>query len=185
MITRTQIPASEYTEDIVEKNGIFYKYLCPAEIAEGILRVYEMSFMSRPTTKVINQEKAANIPLYKGVTIDAIVAYDKSDAVNEFLVNGQHCWLDKFERVSLVNSVQSAKDSGEASYILYLNGVAFDIPVDTALGLLQQIELYATSCYRKTEEHKAAVNNFSVLEDILNYDITAGYPEKLSFTLNV
>jgi hypothetical protein len=48
---------------------------------------------------------------------------------------------------------------------------------------LAQIQIYADRCYIVTETHKSDVNSFENIEDVDNYDITAGYPEKLNFNL--
>ena len=109
--------------------------------------------------------------------VAAIVAYDVTDAVNVFEINGMHAWLDKATRVGLVNSLTIEKAAGRTESTLYLNGTALLLAIDDALAMLSELELYAVACYRTTEEHKAAVNALSVIEDVIAYDITAGYPQ--------
>jgi len=48
---------------------------------------------------------------------------------------------------------------------------------------LAQIQIYADRCYIVTETHKAEVNALEAIDDVDNYDITSGYPEKLTFTI--
>ena len=47
--------------------------------------------------------------------------------------------------------------------------------------MLQALEIYALACYNVTEEHKAAVNALTTIEEVDAYDYTTDYPEKLSF----
>ena len=47
--------------------------------------------------------------------------------------------------------------------------------------MLVAIEVYAGDALNVTESHKAAVNALDSVEAVEAYDITAGYPEKLSF----
>ena len=47
--------------------------------------------------------------------------------------------------------------------------------------MLSALEVYALQCYNVTEEHKAAVNALTTIEEVDAYDYKTGYPEKLSF----
>lgn len=113
----------------------------------------------------------------------AITDYDRSASVNSFLLNDVPAWLDKATRVGLVNSLTIEKEAGHETTKLYLNGTAFIIPVDTALSIMSQLELYAIDCYRVTEAHKAAIAALTSIEDVENYDYKANYPERPSFTV--
>ena len=54
----------------------------------------------------------------------------------------------------------------------------------TLLNMLQQLEVYAVKCYNQTSAHLAAIDDLTLtVEEILAYDFTAGYPEKLTFTI--
>ena len=50
-------------------------------------------------------------------------------------------------------------------------------------ALLHNIEIYAKECLDVTNRHKALVSTLSGVDDVVNYDYTAGYPEKLSFNI--
>jgi hypothetical protein len=39
--------------------------------------------------------------------------------------------------------------------------------------------VYAYKCYVNTFKHIKAIENLTKLEDIMNYDYTTGYPEKI------
>ena len=43
-----------------------------------------------------------------------------------------------------------------------------------------QLEAYAYKCYVMTAKHLQAVQSLQTIEDILNYDYTTGYPEKIT-----
>lgn len=47
--------------------------------------------------------------------------------------------------------------------------------------MLVALEVYAGDALNVTESHKATVNALNDIESVDNFDITAGYPEKLSF----
>lgn len=98
-------------------------------------------------------------------------------------MNGEHAWLDKATRVGLMNSLSVEKSAGILETSLFLNGVAFSLPVDTAISMLSQLELYAKSCYNQTERHKMNIAACETIEEVESYDITTGYPDQLSFTL--
>lgn len=109
--------------------------------------------------------------------------YDKSEAVNSFLVNGGRMWLDKGTRVGLVNSTQVAKAAGAEYIALWANDKSYNIPCDMMLQMLSVLELYAMECYNVTAKHLAKVNALNDLNRIYNYNYTKGYPKRLSFTL--
>lgn len=111
-----------------------------------------------------------------------IDVYDNSDAVNGFFYNDNLMWLDKSTRVGLVNMLHSAKEMGRSTVnIWYNNQVCLELDVDTAQTMLAAVELYATDCYNITASHKKAINEMTSIDDIDNYDITAGYPPRLHF----
>lgn len=47
--------------------------------------------------------------------------------------------------------------------------------------MLVALEVYAGDALNVTESHKAAVNALETIEEVDNFDITTGYPDKLSF----
>lgn len=109
--------------------------------------------------------------------------YDKCEAVNSFLVNGDRMWLDKNTRVGLVNSTQVAKAAGAEYIVLWANDKSYNVPCDTMLQMLAVLELYAMECYNVTAEHIAKVNALEDLNRIYNYNYTKGYPQRLKFNL--
>lgn len=111
--------------------------------------------------------------------LSAIEAYDASDSVNAFMLNGQKVWLDKATRVGLMNSTTIAKAMGQATTTLWLGETKLVVDCDKAMQLLSALEMYALECFNVTAAHRKAVNEMTTLEDVLGYDYTGGYPQKL------
>ena len=109
-----------------------------------------------------------------------ITKYDTSSNVNVFSLNGVDVWLDRDTRVSLMNSTTIAKNMGQENTILWLGTVKITVKCDQAIQLLSALEMYALSCFNKTAEHKKNVEALSTINEIVLYDYTVVYPEKLN-----
>jgi hypothetical protein len=120
---------------------------------------------------------------YKAQKQAELAAFDSSSAVNEFTLNGYPMWLDKATRVGLNNSINIEKKAGKTKTTMWFGGIPITVTITVALNLLSQIEIYALDCYNKTAEHAAAIGQLDTLENIMAYDYTTGYPEKLDLTL--
>lgn len=125
---------------------------------------------------------ASELATAKAQKIAEIDAYDTSDAVNSFLVDGTKMWLDKATRVGLMNSTTIAQSSGLEKVTLWFGDTQLILTCDKAIKLLSAIEMYAVQCFDTTARHKAAIGNLTTIEEIEKYDITAGYPERLEIT---
>ena len=119
----------------------------------------------------------------KKEVIRKIDEYDTSINVNSFKLNGVDVWLSKDTRVGLMNSINIEKAAGKEESVLWLNGICITINCDAAVQMLSSLELYALACYNKTAEHKLAVSQLTDVSKVKAYDYTAGYPDKLSFTI--
>ena len=115
----------------------------------------------------------------KQLKIAEIDAYDKSSAVNGFVLNGAVVWLDKATRVGLMNSTSITKAMGQPTTTLWLGESKIEVPCDTAIQLLSALEMYALECFNVTAAHKVAVSELNSIEEVEKYDITAGYPAQL------
>lgn len=111
---------------------------------------------------------------------DEITKYDTSSNVNVFSLNGVDVWLDRDTRVSLMNSTTIAKNMGQENTTLWLGTVKTVVKCDQAIQLLSALEMYALSCFNKTAEHRNNVEALSTINEIVSYDYTVGYPEKLN-----
>lgn len=119
----------------------------------------------------------------KAEKIAEITAYDTSDAVNSFTLDGDTMWINRDDRVSTMNSTTILKNAGIETVTQWYGGKKYTLPCDTLIQMLQALEIYALTCYNVTEEHKAAVNALTTIEEVDAYDYTIGYPEKLSFSV--
>lgn len=113
--------------------------------------------------------------------IAEVIAYDSSDAVNQFHISESPMWLDKEMRVGLMNSINIERQAGRTETNLWFNGVNFIFTIEQALGMLNALELYALDCYNTTQRHIAAINALDTKEEVEAYDFTTNYPDKLNF----
>ncbi len=119
--------------------------------------------------------------IYKKV--EEITMYDRSEHVNSFKVNDVGTWLDKTTRVGLMNSIATLKELGKDKMTLWLNNTPYVIEVDYLRNLLIELEDYAMKCYNQTCIHIAHVSSLTDYNEIVNYDYTKNYPNKLVFTI--
>ena len=115
--------------------------------------------------------------------IREIDAYNDSDSVNGFFINGAKVWVDAETRVKGVNGAKAKQTLGATTMSQWLGGQEFTLSPGTAVMLYAQIESYALDCQNVTEAHKSAVLALNTVEEGEAYDITQGYPEMLSFTI--
>ena len=152
-----------------------YSFTADEEREAKTLKVYHADFIQR----VSFFDNALDV--IKEEAIEQITEYDQSEDVNSFTLQGKQMWLPKETRVGLVNSITIEKNAGKETTVLWFGGEKYELSVDTALQMLSALELYALECYNVTAAHKAAVNALESVEDVVAYDYTQGYPEKLNF----
>lgn len=121
------------------------------------------------------------LEIAKSEKIAEITAYDTSEAVNSLTLDGDTMWINRDDRVSTMNSTTILKNAGLETVTQWYGGKKYTLPCDTLIQMLSALEVYALQCYNVTEEHKAAVNALTTIEEVDAYDYTIGYPEKLSF----
>lgn len=117
--------------------------------------------------------------------IAEIEAYDQSDAVNGFDVtidgNTMSLWIDRETRADYRSSIEAAELLGRTEVKPVFGGQEVTLDIQMAKMALAQVQLYANQCYGVTERHKAAIEALSTVQDVEDYDFTAGYPTRLSF----
>ena len=121
----------------------------------------------------------ATLEKAKKEKLAAILAYDISSDVNGFMLNGNKVWLDKETHVGLMNSTQITRDMGHDTTTLWFDGYKLEVRCDMAIMLLSSLEMYALECFNVTAAHKKAVAELTDIGEVLSYDYTKGYPEKL------
>ena len=124
-----------------------------------------------------------NIKEIKELLLSLQAKYDNSAEVNSFYLNDKRVWLDKATRVGLFNILNLEKSKGIDVTTLWFNTMSIKINVDKALTLLTAVEIYAKKCFDNTQKHYIEIKQLESIEDCLQYDITAGYPDILSITL--
>ncbi len=139
-------------------------------INSNMLPLYEEVSADRPALRKAIADKIAEID-----------AYDTSEAVNSFTMQGQAMWLDKAMRVGLANSTAIQEAAGIETTTLWYGTQCYNLPVASAKAMLATLELYALECYNTTARHKAAVSALEDIEAVKAYDHTAGYPPKPQF----
>lgn len=123
------------------------------------------------------------LTIAKKAKIAEIAAYDTSDKVNGFMLNGMLVWLDKATRVGLMNSTTIAKAAGQETTTLWLGDVKLEVDCDKAIQLLSALEMYALECFNVTAAHKAAVAELKTIKEVEAFDATADYPQQLVMKL--
>ena len=115
--------------------------------------------------------------------IAEITAYDTSDKVNGFVLNGAVVWLDKATRVGLMNSTTISKSVGQKTTTLWLGSMKLIVDCDKAIQLLSALEMYALDCFNVTASHKQAVSELTTIEEVEAYDYKVGYPKMLEMSI--
>lgn len=129
----------------------------------------------------IEEVKALALPDIKEYRIKQIDDYDKSDNVNSFTIGGQAMWLTVDERQQLATQISANKAIGRETMTKWFGGHEFTFPISSWEQMLVALEIYCGDALNVTESHKAAVEALDDADEVIAYDITKGYPEKLVF----
>ena len=122
---------------------------------------------------------ASELATAKARKIAEIDAYDTSDAVNGFILNGQRVWLDFGLRDRVYQGNERLQRIGRTDTTLWLGKQCYNLSIEQAQNIISHIEAYAKDCYNVTASHKKAVSELTNIEEVEKYDITAGYPAQL------
>lgn len=161
-----------------EKMGAYECYECTVPIGE-----YDENEVQKAFTEFSAKMDALKLKQAKVDKIAEIAAYDTSDKVNGFILNGLLVWLDKATRVGLMNSTTIAKAAGQETTTLWLGGLKLVVDCDKAIQLLSALEMYALECFNVTASHKAAVSELKSIEEVEAYDFKTGYPKMLEMSV--
>ena len=148
----------------------FDEFKAVAVAAEALLTANEAGLLPGNALELARQMQIARIS-----------EYDASDAVNQFSYDGVPMWLDKDTRNGLIARLNAEKAVGKTTSTLWLGTQSFTITPDAGLQMLSALEVYASECYDKTAEHKAAIAALNDVDAIKSYDFTQGYPAHLEF----
>ena len=161
-----------------EKMGAYECYECTVPIGE-----YDEGEIQKAFVEFSAKMDALKLKQAKVDKIAEIAAYDTSDKVNGFVLNGMLVWLDKATRVGLMNSTTIAKAAGQQTTTLWLGGIKLVVDCDKAIQLLSALEMYALECFNVTASHKAAVSELKSIEKVETYDYKSGYPKMLEMSV--
>ena len=188
---RIAVPTSEYVEkreegdmtfvclEATEKDGMMYAIECAVLTDEMDME----EIADKCTEWKLEQEKEA-IAMAIEDKLSQITLYDKSAAVNSFLLNGESHWLDFNLRDRVFQGNERLKLMGRTDTTLWLDGMCIELPIEQAQMLIANIEAYAKDCYNVTERHKMEVKALKTYDEVMAYDITAGYPEKIELNIS-
>lgn len=161
---------------IVTANGLVYKledfYLSNLLKNDALLSELEMKTLPETFLGIFGVEC---IDSYQPILKKKIELYDKSQAVNSFIYKGKPYWLDKQQRACMKMIAESGLENIE---------VVFDdqtviLPSEFVRQFIINLEVYAYQCYVVTAKHLQKASELLNPTDILNYDYTAGYPDKI------
>ena len=149
---------------------------------DEIFNIYKELF---PTNKqwseiLIAREGVLNFFSLKNILKKSIVYYDTSKYVNSFYYQDKQYWLSKDIRIGLFRLI----DSGAKQITLQLNDNYLIISSDKLKEFLNQLEVYAGKCFSITAEHLQNIKQLSTIEELLKYDYTAKYPNKVILNEN-
>lgn len=117
----------------------------------------------------------------KANKIAELEAYDGSDAVNSFNVDGKDMWVPADKRAILRISIEAYKGISAETITKVWEGQEYTFSTTDWYNMLNQVEVYASECFNQTQRHKDAIIALGSVEDVENYDFTDGYPEKPVF----
>ena len=124
---------------------------------------------------------AVNLPIARGVMTLAVQRHDASDAVNRFEMGGVPMWLDKATRTGLRMRLDAESNAGKTETTLWYGKYSITLGIQQAIGMLLELEIYASKCYDVTHRHLADVASLESPDQFMAYDYTADYPDKLKF----
>lgn len=184
------ISAQTKFEPIERRNGVYVATFLLSE-TEDVRRIATARYASEPTEEQAQTDFAEWEARHTALLLNAakqrkrceITAYNTSDNVDAFLLNGEKRWLTRDERAMAKLSTEARQRLGHYTTEQCLGGKFYTIPCDTLLTMLARLEDYALACFNYAIRQQVEVNALTSLEEVENYDVSKGYPEMLTFTI--
>ena len=169
-----------------EKMGAYECYECTVPIGE-----YDEGEIQKAFVEFSAKMDALKLKQAKVEKIAEITAYDTSDKVNGFILNGMLIPWSKNDpnspnvekRMGLRQNIADKVALGEKNIAIWLKGMSFTMPCAQAEVLMRSIENYAYECFNVTASHKQAVSELTTIEEVEAYDYKAGYPKMLEMSV--
>lgn len=141
-------------------------------------------FFSKFNDKVFYKDVKNKLSTFelKELIKQTINEYDSSNFVNGFIYNNQEYWFDKNTRISLLHSVDIISKTSD-TFILWLRDKSININCTKLINFLNELEIYAIETKNITNQHLANIDNTNDRNELINYNITENYPNKI--TLNI
>lgn len=111
--------------------------------------------------------------------VATIQAYDNSDKVNSFLLNGVPVWINREDRIGTRRAIELDIEAGNEVSEIWLQGMMLKVNSQLALKLLDKVEHYAFTAYNITQRHIHNIKQLTTIKEINAYDYTQGYPQRL------
>lgn len=137
--------------------------------------VYAADFIERESAMTSAAEIA------REAVEEAIREHDSSNEVNQFTLGGIPMWLDKATRTGLRMRLDAERAAGKTETTLWYGRYSVTLPIANAMDMLLELECYASRCYDVTQQHLDTIAEINDTEQLLAYDYTSGYPDKLNF----
>ncbi len=109
-----------------------------------------------------------------------ILAYNESDAVNSFLLDGVVKWVVLNKRFVIQHDIRLDIEEGKENSEIWLDGHKLVLNSKVALQLINAIERYAYEAHNVTQAHIFTVKQLASVEEVEKYDHTKNYPPKLN-----
>lgn len=109
-----------------------------------------------------------------------IKAYDNSEAVNSFSLNGMSAWIGREDRIGTRRAIELDIANGLTESEIWLNGFKLVVNCQLAIKLLDAVGHYAYQAYNVTQAHIFTVKQLTSVEEVEKYDHTTNYPQKLN-----
>lgn len=158
------------------KNGRIYQWseIASTDILNNTNLLSDYSLVE--LDNIYKSNKLGNFEfLYKDILLRQVSLYDQSDNVNSFIYKGNKYWLDKQQRSCMRTVAESGLDEIE----VVMGEHSVTLPSAFIKQFILNLEAYAYRCYVVTAKHLQSIKSLQTVEDILNYDYTTGYPEKI------
>ena len=97
------------------------------------------------------------------------------DNSKEFEYKGKKLWWDKSTRAGLLNLANSSTNN--VAILIEDDIISFNL--EFLKDILAQLEIYSSKCLIATYKHIKAIEELQTFEDILKYNYTLGYPDKV------
>ena len=76
--------------------------------------------------------------------------------------------------------MKTVAESGLDTIEVVMEDVSLALPAEFVKQFILALEAYAYKCYVNTAKHQQTIKSLTTVEEVLNYDYTTGYPDKIT-----